>query len=37
MLPDGSGIELVQVIKNLYPHIPCILETAKFQIEDKIE
>lgn len=37
MLPDGDGIELCKSIKTLYPHIPCILETAKFQIEDKIE
>jgi two-component system, OmpR family, response regulator len=37
MLPDGSGIELCQIIKYQYSHIPCILETAKFQIEDKIE
>lgn len=37
MLPDGSGTEICQIIKDTYPHIPCILETAKFQIEDKIE
>lgn len=37
MLPDGNGTEICQIIKNKYPQVPCILETAKFQIEDKIE
>lgn len=37
MLPDGSGIELCQIIKSLYPDTPILMETAKFQIEDKLE
>jgi len=37
MLPDGNGVDLCRSIKISYPHTPCILETAKFQIEDKIE
>lgn len=36
MLPDKSGIELCQIIRTLDPSLPIILETAKFQIEDKI-
>lgn len=37
MLPDGSGIELCQIIKEIHPAMPIILETARFQIEDKLE
>lgn len=36
MLPDGSGEELCRWIKNEYP-LPVILQTAKSQIEDKLE
>jgi DNA-binding response OmpR family regulator len=36
MLPDGSGAELCQWIKKEYP-TPVILQTAKSQIEDKVE
>ncbi len=37
MLPDGNWIDFITYLKNNYPHIPCILETAKFQIDDKLE
>ena len=37
MLPDRSGVELCQIIKNTHPALPVILETAKFQIDDKID
>ena len=37
MLPDKSGIELCQIIREIDPSLPIILETAKFQIEDKID
>jgi DNA-binding response OmpR family regulator len=36
MLLDGSGSELCRWIKTEYP-MPVILQTAKFQIEDKLE
>lgn len=35
MLPDGSGIELCQHIKS-FSQTPIIMETAKYQIEDKL-
>lgn len=37
MLPDGNWTEFITYLKNNYSHIPSILETAKFQIEDKLE
>lgn len=37
MLPDGNWTDFIWYIKKNYPHIPCILETAKFQIDDKLE
>ena len=37
MLPDKSGIELCHIIREIDPSLPIILETAKFQIEDKID
>lgn len=37
MLPDGNGIEICNIIRDNYPFMPSILETAKFQIEDKME
>lgn len=35
MLPDGSGVELCQHIKS-FCQTPIIMETAKYQIEDKL-
>jgi DNA-binding response OmpR family regulator len=37
MLPDGAWIQLCQTIKSLHPNVPVLLETAKFQIEDKLK
>ncbi len=36
MLPDGSGIQACHEIKA-YKNIPIIMETAKSQLEDKVE
>lgn len=36
MLPDGSGIELCQHIKS-FCQVPIIMETAKYQVEDKLK
>jgi DNA-binding response OmpR family regulator len=36
MLPDGEGIQACHEIKS-YKNIPVIMETAKGQLEDKVQ